>query len=68
MSLLFIWKSEQFGVKPGNCWASEWLIALVLRILDGVCLLSVSVCLGSVFVIQFGFLEAFEGFPNKDSS
>lgn len=43
-------------------------IALVLRILDGVCLLSVSMCLGSVFVIQFGFLEAFEGFPNKDSS
>lgn len=26
MSLLFIWKSEQFGVKLGNCWASEWLL------------------------------------------
>lgn len=57
-----------FGARLDNSLASEWLISLVLRILDCGCLISVSAHLGSVFVVQFGILEAFEGFPHKDSS
>lgn len=38
VSWVFIWKRKQFGVKLGNCLASEFFISLVLRIPACVCL------------------------------
>lgn len=51
-------------MKLGNCLPSEIFISLLLRHR----VVFVSECLGSVFVILFGILGAFEGFESNGKS